>query len=222
MRAVRRQIREIAYLTPLHRWLGLGKTEFDERYWNEKLAGQFRPHLGGTVSVEVRNGIVRSLIALLFPQARSVLDVGCASGSLARALGSDFFYTGVDISEYAIAQARQLSPNRKFYVSRLDEFELEGNFDIIAFNEVLYYCPVEKAASELRRYAAALREGGAIIISMKDDPKARAILSLAQKEFHWNNGILYQEKVGKADYIVRPDSERPAYLVGVLSRRQQD
>ena len=57
----RNVFRSLAYSTPLHRLLGIGKSKFDQKYWDEKLAGQYKPYLDGTVSVDVRNSVVHDV-----------------------------------------------------------------------------------------------------------------------------------------------------------------
>lgn len=82
--SIRKIWRHVVYATPLHRWLGLGKARLDGLYWDQQLSGVFSSYLGGTVSVEARNALVLSLLRIVYPSASQLLDIGCASGSLAR------------------------------------------------------------------------------------------------------------------------------------------
>ena len=210
--ALRSSIRSLAYRTPAHRWLGLGELRnYDGAFWDQKLSGDWKPYLGGTISVETRNAIVLSLIRICAPHARTILDMACASGSLLRTPGCDYAYTGSDISEVAIAEAQKQSPNGTFHVSSIQDFTPPHRFDVIVFAEVLYYMTPPAAIAEIQRYA---KHADLIVISMKQDPKSKAIFR--DMPLKWVNGILYQEKIDGADFKVREDRKRPAYLVAAL------
>lgn len=64
-----------------------------------------------------------------------VLDVGCAVGgfcALLRELQPDVQYTGVDISETMISEARRRYPDSRFEVSRADRLPFQnGEFDLV-------------------------------------------------------------------------------------------
>ncbi len=217
---IRNTIRAFAYSTPLHRILGMGQAKFDQEYWNKQLSGAFKPHLGGTISVGVRNSIVLSLIDNVIPHARRLLDVGCASGSLFRAHGGHrFSYVGTGISDVAIEEAQKLSPDAEFHTARLEDFSPERVFDVIVLNEVLYYLAVKDARKAAEKYSRYLTEKGILIVSMKEDPKSRAIFSEIGKALQWVNGILYQEKATAGpEFSIRRDAKRPAYMIGVFTR----
>jgi hypothetical protein len=40
------------------------------------------------------------------------------------------------------------------------------------------------------RYSAYLKDGGAIIVSMKDDPKSKSIFRKLRRHLSWQYGIL--------------------------------
>ena len=99
--------------------------------------------------------------------AASVLDIGCGSGLLAGWLceGDERRYLGIDLSPVAIAQARDLVGGRaRFAVADAAGFDPGEPFDIIIFNEMLYY--LEEPEAVLARYARVLGPGGVFIISM--------------------------------------------------------
>lgn len=98
----------------------------------------------------------------------SVLDVGCGEGILCEALDdtSCATYLGVDISTQAIlsARARSTQPARGFVQADLHTFETAHRYDVIVFNESLYYSPAP--AQVLKRYLAFLKPDGVFIVSM--------------------------------------------------------
>lgn len=99
-----------------------------------------------------------------------ILDVGCGQGELLKHLKLRGFksYTGIDLSSEAVAQAAALHSSEKthFVSANLDSWTTEQTFDIIIFNESLYYS--REPAATLERYATYLRapaEGG-LLVSM--------------------------------------------------------
>lgn len=97
----------------------------------------------------------------------ALLDLGCGEGLLLEALDGQSYsrYLGVDISSTAIARAPQGSDDRVgFEIADIGQFVPRETFDIIVFNETLYYLSDPIAC--LQRYAASLRKDGLFIISM--------------------------------------------------------
>ena len=96
----------------------------------------------------------------------AVLDVGCGAGLLCRYLDqSRVAYCGFDLSETAIAQARERFPTAEFSVSDIAEYERRARqkFDVIVFNEVLPH--IDDPLGSLDGYMAFLRPSGMVVIS---------------------------------------------------------
>lgn len=96
----------------------------------------------------------------------ALLDVGCGNGGLAKLLASDpsISYTGLDIAETAVRTARTLHPRGIFFVASAEEPpQFAEQFDILVFNEILYYVDLRKTLDAYRPY---LKEGGVIVITM--------------------------------------------------------
>jgi len=200
-----------------------------KEYWDLALGGELKTYLGGTVSIDSRNALVAVLIDHYAPAIPCVLDIGCAGGSLARILKCYSKYLGVDISSLAAEQARQDPKNleavrdgkMEYVASDMCELSLETapKWDVILFNEVLYYLTVEEAVRQVARYCATLREGGIVCVSMKDDGKAHAVFDCLAREYTWKEGLLWQSKIAGPDYRIGINRERPAYLLAALAPR---
>jgi 2-polyprenyl-6-hydroxyphenyl methylase/3-demethylubiquinone-9 3-methyltransferase len=72
---------------------------------------------------------------------------------------------GIDLSEEAIQRAKQLKHSKAhFEVANYEHWQPPGKFDIIIFNETLYYS--DQPREVLRKYSRYLTSGGAIILSI--------------------------------------------------------
>ncbi len=103
-----------------------------------------------------------------YPQAQ-ILDLGCGEGILLEKLNTTDYlrYVGVDFSEVAITNAHKLKNSKaNFIVGDAAKPPIEGTFDVIIYNETLYYLPGPKSA--VRSMFAHLNPGGTFIISMVD------------------------------------------------------
>lgn len=140
-----------------------------------------------------------------------VLDVGCGNGGLAKQLGTHTTpveYVGIDISRAALDEARQQAPVGTFL--ELDAASPSpdlGMFDVIVFNEVLYYLDPSTA---LPRYGAYAEAHTVIIISA-----ARSWRS----PFVWNRIGRWVQGVRK-ETVRGKESARPRWdiLIGRFRR----
>jgi 2-polyprenyl-6-hydroxyphenyl methylase/3-demethylubiquinone-9 3-methyltransferase len=110
-----------------------------------------------------------------FLDPKSILDVGCGEGLLAHKLRSRAYkdYLGVDVSDEAILQAQHLANDRtRFTVAQAESFDPGRTFDVIIFNQCLYY--MAEPAAILMRYQKFLVPQGRLIVSMYDTPRTRA------------------------------------------------
>ena len=222
-RWVRTLARRAVYATPARRLLPQrGKAQSTQAYWDRELAGGKAAYLGGTVSVECRNALTLALVRMTAPEARSILDVACAGGTLGTAPGSEpYTYVGTDISQYAVDQARKRAPARLFHCADLKTYVPGQAFDVICFNEVLYYLTPEENLAQLIRYSASLSERGVFVVGMKNDPKSTAIFRVLEEHFPWIDGMLYQEKNLGHSYRITENAQRPAYLLGVFGGKRR-
>lgn len=94
----------------------------------------------------------------------SILDIGCGRGDLQRFLPG-FSYTGIDACSSSISTAEDRdSPLSTFLCVEAERWEPIGKFDVIVFNESLYY--LRNFAGALSKYSGALTPGGLIAVSI--------------------------------------------------------
>ncbi len=103
-----------------------------------------------------------------------VLDVGCGKGVLLNKLREIGYknYFGIDLSEAAIGVALDEYKDNKtnFEAISVEEFFPTQKFDVIVFNECLYY--FEKPLEILKKYSKYLNENGRLIVSMYGDDES--------------------------------------------------
>ena len=107
----------------------------------------------------------------------AVLDVGCGEGILLECLGESGYckFVGLDISQTAVdrAENRQF-PRSVFVKADAQDYRCNEMFDVIVFNEVLYY--FHEPLAMTTKYSRWLNAGGFLIASMfSGSNRARAI-----------------------------------------------
>jgi len=106
----------------------------------------------------------------LLPRKRyaQVLDVGCSTGYLSAALGSNLGeeVIGIDINKSAINSARKkFGDLAKFEVMDLGKQMPKGSFDLIVCSEILLYIPDRTLKNrELPGIVSLLNKGGHLAI----------------------------------------------------------
>jgi len=110
-------------------------------------------------------------------------------------------YVGIDLSEVAVKQAHEnlsilARPAFCFQLAAADLIDFSPGqelFDVIVFNEVLYYISVEQAVKQTVRFSGFLQPRGLICISCLGDAKSQAIFRELRPRFEWVSGFFCQE-----------------------------
>jgi 2-polyprenyl-3-methyl-5-hydroxy-6-metoxy-1,4-benzoquinol methylase len=124
-----------------------------------------------------------------------MLDVGCGEGLILNFCGREWLvhYSGLDISQSGLDKIKHLLPTDRLICSALEEFSTEQRFDVILFNEVLYY--TADPQSHLEKFRNYLNPGGVFLISTSKNSGwfPRNNLSIKSVWRHWfprNNRII--------------------------------
>jgi SAM-dependent methyltransferase len=219
--------RRVAYATPLLRsYIEAAKaTPESAARWNALMSDTAHAtYLGGTLSVDSCNSLTGTFIKYRAASYPAVLDLGCCGGTLLNYLPPFARYLGLDISDYAIGEAERdadlarhlQSGKASFKAIDLREYSPLDRWDVVVFNEVLYYLTCDQAIAELKRYGRYLKSDGVLLVTMKDDAKSREIFRSINRSFEWIDGVLWQRKAFGPDYQMRTNRERPATLLGVF------
>ncbi|WGD54940.1 class I SAM-dependent methyltransferase [Bradyrhizobium sp. CB1650] len=103
----------------------------------------------------------------------SVLDLGCGSGVLRRWLHPlPIDYVGVDLSDLAVETARRewADAATRFVAMDIATYVPDRKFDLIVFNEVLYY--FDQPDQILERFSSFLEQDGRFVISLWESPES--------------------------------------------------
>jgi SAM-dependent methyltransferase len=171
----------------LKRW---GGTSTKQRIWDDEYRSGKWNHLDPSARVEVQRDLIYEALDR-YSQGASILDLGCGTASTAIELKSDYAsYLGVDISEIAIAQARQavdrhsrLRHKARFAVSDILRFLPEGEFGVILFRECLYYFPRFEVKAVLEHYAGFLGTSGVFVARFHDRIKYEPLVSMIARDY---------------------------------------
>jgi 2-polyprenyl-3-methyl-5-hydroxy-6-metoxy-1,4-benzoquinol methylase len=139
----------------------------------------------------------------------SLLDVGCGQGVLQRRLRALGYarYLGIDGSQEAIARAQtERDARTEFRCADAESFTPQDRFDVIVYNEVLYY--LKDPVDVVRRLARALNPDGIVIVSMLRWTSSRRIWRSLERTVRIEDGVtVTHHEVGSWDVkvILQPD-----------------
>jgi 2-polyprenyl-3-methyl-5-hydroxy-6-metoxy-1,4-benzoquinol methylase len=143
--------------------------DYSAEEWNAQHGSATWKYLGGLEQVP-RYAVIEGWRQRLRPSGR-VLDLGCGEGVLLQQIPAtaSVDYTGIDLSQVAITEAtkriRDASLER-FVCGDIEKFAAVNRspFDVIVFNEVLYY--VADPSATVTRYRNILAAEGIVIVSV--------------------------------------------------------
>jgi 2-polyprenyl-3-methyl-5-hydroxy-6-metoxy-1,4-benzoquinol methylase len=95
-----------------------------------------------------------------------LLDAGCATGDFLAAVGNRYDVWGMDISEFAIEEAKQRCPdlNGRLHAGLIEDLDFaDESFDVIALWDVIEH--VWDPVTVVANLAAKLKTGGRLIMS---------------------------------------------------------
>lgn len=163
-----------------------GTPEMKRALWNKEFAAGSWNHL-----VDTQNDFVYGVIAR-YLRGGSILDLGCGVGSTGAELPVDGYrsYTGVDISDVALADARARAERlgrastNLFIQSDIESYDPPNPLDVILLRECLYYIPKRQVPALLVKLARKLNPEGAILIRLFDRDAYRDYIDIIGASVH--------------------------------------
>jgi len=99
-------------------------------------------------------------------KSKTLLDVGCGTGSHLKYLSKDFHCTGVDINKKMIKIARKKVPNAKFEIADMANLSLKDRFDVVTclFSSIGYVQSFGNLVTTLENFRKQLTDKGIVIV----------------------------------------------------------
>ena len=117
------------------------------------------------------------------PKAKSVLDIGCGTGSILYNLPNKYDKTGIDLSANMLSIAKQKVKSAKFYQYDMTAFKFEKKFDVIlciydSINHLLHFKDWEKLFHNVKSH---LNENGLFIFDVNTTFYLKKLSKLQQQ-----------------------------------------
>jgi SAM-dependent methyltransferase len=114
---------------------------------------------------------IRSLIEKHHPEARTLLELACGTGSVMKQLASSYDVTGVDRSEAMLAVAREKLPDARLVEGDMTTVDLGETFDVVlcAFDSINHLLRFDEWEAVFDRAFAHLNEGGIFLFDVNTE-----------------------------------------------------
>ena len=176
------------------RYRGYSPTVFTTKDWDDQFRRGYWDYLHDLNELS-HHSIIAGYFSRIAKE-KEMLDVGCGAGILALLLPNVSHYVGIDISENAISRAQSLSiPAANFLVADAETYEPSRKFDMIVFNESLYY--FQKPIQLIYRLSRALKPAGTIVISMYHHANTRNLWRSISKVFPAVDEVTVENRNGQ-------------------------
>jgi len=118
--------------------------------------------------------ILRAIIQVAAPGARTILDVACGTGEHAKFLKEKYAIDGVDLNEQYLRAARIKNPAGTYTRADMTDFDLGATYDVVTclFSAIGYVCTVDRLNRAIACMAKHVKPGGALIVEPWITPEA--------------------------------------------------
>jgi SAM-dependent methyltransferase len=148
--------------------LSYGPMRVKKAFWNKEFSGGKWDFIDNTSNDCIYPHLEK------YARGGDILDLGCGPGNTANEVAEEAYrsYTGVDISESAIAKGIKRTKEsgrtdkNSFVCSDFLGFMPAQNFDVILFRESLYHVPHGRVLELLEKYSEHLKPGGVFMVRL--------------------------------------------------------
>jgi SAM-dependent methyltransferase len=118
--------------------------------------------------------ILRAVIAVAAPGARTVLDVACGTGEHDKFLKQHYAVDGIDLNENYLRAARVKNPAGRYTRADMTAFDLSAPYDAVTclFSAIGYVRTVDRMNRAIACMARHVKPGGALIVEPWITPDA--------------------------------------------------
>ncbi len=189
---------------PFFRLAGYRPQRVTAETWDRQYRTGYWDHLDG---IDNLGGQLSVFGYCQYLSPNAILDVGCGVGLLAKKLKVLQYrqYLGIDISSEAIVRANKLAADARtsFVICDAHNFATDARFDVIVFNQSLYY--MTDPVGMIRRYAKLLAPSGRMIIAAYDAPRPRAAWLLIADHIEVEDSMTVIQRSGRTTTkLLRP------------------
>lgn len=135
------------------------------------------------------SNFIKRIIKERKPEARSILDVGCGTGTHLNLLKDDFHdLYGVDVNPEMIREAKKKSTMIKYSVGSMADFKLGRKFDVLIslYSVFNYNLSIRDARKSLTNFKKHLNRNGLVVLALYTPSNFEKKVSLHVGK---NNGI---------------------------------
>jgi 2-polyprenyl-3-methyl-5-hydroxy-6-metoxy-1,4-benzoquinol methylase len=114
-----------------------------------------------------RNQLIAWALTRQFPDARTILEVGCGTGPVLRSLADarpDLTLTGTEVSDHALRATARVVPSAALVRADTRSLPYDQEFDVVGAFDVLEHIPDDGEA--MRMLARAARPGGGVMVTV--------------------------------------------------------
>lgn len=142
---------------------------------------QFYDAVMGDMSTKV--DFFKSLIEKHHPDAMSVLEIACGTGTLIEGLSKQYTVTGLDLSPEMIDVAKQKLPESDMRVGDMTNFDMNERFDVVmcVFDSINHLPELSMWTATFEKSAKHLNDNGLFIF----DFNTETILKTKASEHTW-------------------------------------
>ena len=143
---------------------------------------------------------LRSLIRRHAPRARTVLELGCGTGSVLRQLWTHYEVTGVDLSEEMLERAAEKVPGIPLFRADMRTFDLGERFDVVlcVYDSINHLLRFDDWKAVFARAHDHLNDDGLFVFDINTKSQLAALVD-REPAAHWfGDGSLFVINVSSA------------------------
>lgn len=147
---------------------------------------------------------IKQLIGKYQPDAKTILELACGTGSILKGLVNDYQVTGLDASDKMLEIAKRKVPSGTFHRGDMSTFQLGRTFDVIVcvFNSINHLNDWSQWKSLFNQTSKHLNKGGLFVFDMNTIDRLQWFSEqlMQAEKFDQNFIIMNFEKISDNSY----------------------